>query len=285
MNSQRRQGFTLIELLVVIAIIAILAAILFPVFAQAKEAAKKTQDLSNIKNITLASIMYAGDHDDSLPWVLWPEFYSNAVRFQPYVKNKDVYKSPKSAYKKGSFNTKQAGNPYGFYMTDPSSNCMGPLQASARGAANWYDDVYFPLDYQWNESLNDSTGGVTCVAPWWGASANVDMGINMTNGKMLNPAKVAMWSTFPSIGTQWPGGCVDGVCENASIGSPTASFWGADYKGPFAQGSNVGYVDGHAKHNKFKALHPCGRENCTDGAGLRTDFKAWGFEWASPSVQ
>ena len=49
-NSHQR-AFTLIELLVVIAIIAILAAILFPVFAQAKLAAKKAADLSNMKNI------------------------------------------------------------------------------------------------------------------------------------------------------------------------------------------------------------------------------------------
>ena len=61
-----KKAFTLIELLVVIAIIAILAAILFPVFAQAKESAKKTQDLSNLKQFGLASIMYAGDYDDSL---------------------------------------------------------------------------------------------------------------------------------------------------------------------------------------------------------------------------
>ncbi|MBW7928909.1 MAG: prepilin-type N-terminal cleavage/methylation domain-containing protein, partial [Fimbriimonadaceae bacterium] len=45
----RRKGFTLIELLVVIAIIAILAAMLFPVYAQAKESAKKTTNLSNVK--------------------------------------------------------------------------------------------------------------------------------------------------------------------------------------------------------------------------------------------
>jgi prepilin-type N-terminal cleavage/methylation domain-containing protein/prepilin-type processing-associated H-X9-DG protein len=60
------KGFTLIELLVVIAIIAILAAILFPVFAQAKEAAKKTTCLSNLKQISLATIMYAGDYDDTI---------------------------------------------------------------------------------------------------------------------------------------------------------------------------------------------------------------------------
>ena len=59
-----RRGFTLIELLVVIAIIAILAAILFPVFAQAKESAKKTQCISNQRQLGLAWTMYAGDADD-----------------------------------------------------------------------------------------------------------------------------------------------------------------------------------------------------------------------------
>ncbi len=62
-----KRAFTLIELLVVIAIIAILAAILFPVFAQAKLAAKKTQTLSNLKQIGLGFQMYAGDVDDTLP--------------------------------------------------------------------------------------------------------------------------------------------------------------------------------------------------------------------------
>jgi prepilin-type N-terminal cleavage/methylation domain-containing protein/prepilin-type processing-associated H-X9-DG protein len=61
-----KRAFTLIELLVVIAIIAILAAILFPVFAQAKEAAKKTSCLSNLKQISLATIMYSNDYDDTI---------------------------------------------------------------------------------------------------------------------------------------------------------------------------------------------------------------------------
>jgi len=61
-----KRAFTLIELLVVIAIIAILAAILFPVFAQAKLAAKKTADLSNLKQLSLAAIMYTNDYDDTL---------------------------------------------------------------------------------------------------------------------------------------------------------------------------------------------------------------------------
>ena len=62
-----KRAFTLIELLVVIAIIAILAAILFPVFAQAKEAAKKTVCLSNMKELGLAFQMYGGDNDDNFP--------------------------------------------------------------------------------------------------------------------------------------------------------------------------------------------------------------------------
>lgn len=62
----KNKAFTLIELLVVIAIIAILAAILFPVFAQAKEAAKKTQSISNLKQIGLAWTMYSGDYDDTI---------------------------------------------------------------------------------------------------------------------------------------------------------------------------------------------------------------------------
>jgi prepilin-type N-terminal cleavage/methylation domain-containing protein/prepilin-type processing-associated H-X9-DG protein len=59
----RRKGFTLIELLVVIAIIGILAAMLFPVFARARESARKTQCLANVKNIAMAIQIYLTDYD------------------------------------------------------------------------------------------------------------------------------------------------------------------------------------------------------------------------------
>ncbi len=67
MNNLKRNGFTLIELLVVIAIIAILAAILFPAFARARENARKTSCLSNMKQLGLGFMQYTQDYDEKFP--------------------------------------------------------------------------------------------------------------------------------------------------------------------------------------------------------------------------
>jgi prepilin-type N-terminal cleavage/methylation domain-containing protein/prepilin-type processing-associated H-X9-DG protein len=93
-----RRAFTLIELLVVIAIIAILAAILFPVFAQAKAAAKQSVNVSNLKQISLAGLLYAGDHDDMMISNGDAELFNGLevengawywlFRFSPYIKGK-----------------------------------------------------------------------------------------------------------------------------------------------------------------------------------------------------
>ena len=66
-GSRRSRGFTLIELLVVIAIIAILAAILFPVFTKAKEAARCTTCVSNMRQIADAVLMYTDNSNGRLP--------------------------------------------------------------------------------------------------------------------------------------------------------------------------------------------------------------------------
>ncbi len=64
---KQNKGFTLIELLVVIAIIAILAAILFPVFARAREKARQTACLSNLKQLGLGVMQYMQDYDETYP--------------------------------------------------------------------------------------------------------------------------------------------------------------------------------------------------------------------------
>ena len=114
-HTRRGGGFTLIELLVVIAIIGILAAMLFPVFARARESARKTQCLANVKNIAMAIQIYLTDYDrlppadsdptaasffysvknndcgymtDANPYLRWP------VILDEYIKSREVWQCP-----------------------------------------------------------------------------------------------------------------------------------------------------------------------------------------------
>ena len=93
----RRKGFTLIELLVVIAIIAILAAILFPVFARAREKARQTSCLSNVKQIALAVDMYTTDYDEAYPMSIFlsgGRAYAFYHAIMPYMKNAQIMHCP-----------------------------------------------------------------------------------------------------------------------------------------------------------------------------------------------
>jgi prepilin-type N-terminal cleavage/methylation domain-containing protein/prepilin-type processing-associated H-X9-DG protein len=104
----RKQGFTLIELLVVIAIIAILAAILFPVFARARETAKKSACLSNMKQMSHAWIMYSDDYDGACPalfldYRLGQGYYTDKhttwmEELYPYIKSSQVFGCPSGGF-------------------------------------------------------------------------------------------------------------------------------------------------------------------------------------------
>ncbi len=102
-NSVR--GFTLIELLVVIAIIAILAAILFPVFARARERARQTSCLSNQRQLGLAVLMYAQDHNERFP-PAFARLGSADARVSgfydlpgPYTRNEQMYICPSDSFR------------------------------------------------------------------------------------------------------------------------------------------------------------------------------------------
>lgn len=100
LDRPARRGFTLIELLVVIAILAILAAILFPVFARAREAARKTSCVSNLRQLGLAITMYVQDNEGyptmssppgTTPRTRWPDY------IYPYVKNEAMFRAPSAS--------------------------------------------------------------------------------------------------------------------------------------------------------------------------------------------
>jgi len=125
------RGFTLIELLVVIAIIAILAAILFPVFARAREKARQTSCLSNLKQLDLGMLMYCEDYDECFP--LMHDGAGNekwAKKIHPYVKNWQLYVCPSKREAVPDQGSCQESGGYGMnypvlYNTDTSPAASG----------------------------------------------------------------------------------------------------------------------------------------------------------------
>ncbi len=89
------RAFTLVELLVVIAIIALLAAILFPSFSRARENARRTSCLSNMKQIGLGIAQYTQDYDERLPFS-GPKANGGrwANKIGPYLKNTAIFTCP-----------------------------------------------------------------------------------------------------------------------------------------------------------------------------------------------
>ena len=127
MAPKRFRAFTLIELLVVIEIIAILAAILFPVFAKARQRAKQTNCISNLKQMGAAAVLYSNDNDEYvIPWHDDSQggtqgLYYTQIIYQ-YHKSIEMFKCPADNL---DLNIKKGDSRYpGDYMTTYGCNWM-----------------------------------------------------------------------------------------------------------------------------------------------------------------
>jgi len=216
----KKRGFTLIELLVVIAIIAILAAILFPVFSRAREKARQTACLSNMKQVANALMMYVQDWDETFPFITaCPNVEQDKPnttpqsQLDPYIKNGQVWECPSA--------TTQRARPY------------------QRGAFAFDGGWYYPIDFL---GVNITVGCNEPLMP--------NLGCNWT-GRPYNMAQLpAPAETVAFIDSPMFSGCggarvifANGCCGGLS--DINQRSWSRTTR--HSGGDNIVFADGHVK--------------------------------------
>jgi prepilin-type N-terminal cleavage/methylation domain-containing protein/prepilin-type processing-associated H-X9-DG protein len=189
-NKHNPSGFTLIELLVVIAIIAILAAMLLPALAQAKIRAQGISCINNMKQLQLASMIYAGDNSD-----FWPGNIGNAT---------------------------QGGTTIGVAPCLPSW-VAGSMQ-DPNGATNlFYLGVLGDADPSGSgQVLTGSLGGICKAAGSYHCPADVYKGASINTGvPTVQPIRVRSASMNCFMGAYTS----PGVDKNAVVGYPGYKFF------------------------------------------------------------
>jgi len=237
----KRSGFTLIELLVVIAIIAILAAILFPVFAQAKMAAKKASDLSNIKQAGTATVMYSNDYDDMAPangeGLTPPSTWGGWTPLVPWTGD-----------------TGAPFNPYGDGYGAP----LGFMDPNA--VQNWGREIFVYVKsmdmYVSPSTQNDLDPNMAPASPLngGGKTSYVYNGCQ-SNKSMTSPSKPAQLIVFqPRATTAREAICMPRL-SGFSDGTTKANDADDNWVGfNFNKGGNYAYADAHAKFKMRSAV-------------------------------
>ncbi len=227
MRRFRKPAFTLIELLVVIAIIAILAAILFPVFAQAREKARMTTCVSNMRQIGTGLVMYAQDYDETYPYIRirgTDYVWKNAI--QPYVKNLNVFACPS--------NPKSGGCP-----PDPNRK-SDPKGLCAEG---WVSEPTknMPISYGMN----------SCAETWYPADTKEGRSAPpLTLSQLARPTETIAiceltWATADFHGEEWLQDHCEGVMSHSA-----------------GKMGNFIFYDGHVKSKKWlSTLYPITQNN------------------------
>ncbi len=262
----RKSAFTLIELLVVIAIIAILAAILFPVFAQAREKARQTACLSNVKQLGLGLMMYAQDYDEVMPtaFATVPGINgggANAIPYDaqiaPYIKNDQLSGCPSDALPR-NIGTRTIGDFWdGKYFTNRplvkrSYGYVGQIVTKEGTAAGAWDDPNTGMSAWGNgKSLAafDSPADTISLCEGWGkngAGEAESFYIGSPWGSLFTGC-----DTWKLAGRNKPSAAaIDNAVECAGDFTDAGKIPAVGH----AKQSNYTFADGHAKSMNYATV-------------------------------